>query len=226
MSCEQFEELVHPLVRLELLDTDLREQAFVQARNCAKCNALLLEAQALAEATDSALQSLSDLEAPLFVEAGLLLAFREQFSTAHARTRTANFAAVVAASCILVAGLVAYAEWNSTKSPQNHAVGSQGQQIAQNAPTPAASFSQDGVKLPAAQSDSTNDTDQLANFVPVPFADEANPDDPGVIVRVQLTRAALGKLGYQVEQGKGKELVQADVLVGEDGWPRAVRLAQ
>ncbi len=80
--------------------------------------------------------------------------------------------------------------------------------------------------LPEAKNDSANDSDQLANFVPVPFADEATMDDPGVIVRVQLTRAALGKLGYQVEQGKGKELVQADVLVGEDGWPRAVRLEQ
>ncbi len=87
-------------------------------------------------------------------------------------------------------------------------------------------LSGNGVALPEAKNDSANDADQLANFVPVPFADEATADDPGVIVRVQLTRAALGKLGYQVEQGKGKELVQADVLVGEDGWPRAVRLEQ
>jgi hypothetical protein len=227
MSCEQFEGLVHPLVRLDLLDTDLREKAFAHARICADCNARLSDAQALAEASDAARQSSIGFQTPLYVEAGLMLAYREQNGQIAGRKRTANFVAVAAAACILVVGVARYAEWSRTTSRQNHVAGSaQGLQPAQNATALAPSSSQQGVLLPEAQKDSPNDADQLANFVPVPFSEETNPDDPGVIVRVQLTRAALGKLGYQVEQGKGKELVQADVLVGEDGWPRAVRLEQ
>ncbi len=77
-SCEQFSEHVHALVRLELLDTDLRERAFAHARICGNCSSQLVEAQALAEASDKLRDSASRLETPLFVEAGLLLAFRGQ----------------------------------------------------------------------------------------------------------------------------------------------------
>ena len=227
LSCEQFHDLVHALVRLELLDTELREQAFAHARICVDCDSLLAETRTLADASDAILQSTGRLEAPLFVETGLLVAFREQHAKSHNRKRMANFAAVAAAACLLVAGLAGYVELSRTASRKNQGAGnSQASQTRQDASAAAQSFSGSGVALPEAKNDSANDADQLANFVPVPFADESTPDDPGVIVRVQLTRAALGKLGYQVEKGKGKELVQADVLVGEDGWPRAVRLEQ
>ncbi len=227
LSCEQFSEHVHALVRLELLDMDLRERAFAHARTCGNCSSQLVEAQSLAEASDVVRGSASQLETPLFVEAGLLLAFRDQHAKSRARKRATNFIAVAAAACLLVAGLVGYAEWSRIASQKNQVTnGTRGSQTAPNSLAVTQSLSGNGVVLPEAKNDSANDADQLANFVPVPFADEATADDPGVIVRVQLTRAALGKLGYQVEQGKGKELVQADVLVGEDGWPRAVRLEQ
>jgi hypothetical protein len=225
LSCEQFAEHVHALVRLELLDTDLREQAFAHARICGNCSLQLVEAQALAEASDVVRESANKLETPLFVEAGLLLAFRDQHAKSRAHKRTTNFIAVAAAACLLVAGLFGYAQWSRIASQKNQTTNSaRGTQTTPNSLAASQFAAGTGVMLPEAKNDSANDADQLANFIPVPFADEATADDPGVIVRVQLTRAALGKLGYQVEQGKGKELVQADVLVGEDGWPRAVRL--
>ncbi len=75
--------------------------------------------------------------------------------------------------------------------------------------------------------DAANGADPLANFVPVPGADNTlDSDDPGMVVHVALTRASLGELGYPVDKAHATEIVQADVLVGEDGWPRAVRLLQ
>ena len=64
------------------------------------------------------------------------------------------------------------------------------------------------------------------DFVPLPFADEIGPQDLGMVVRVQLTRASLTELGYPVTDTPDDDLISADVLVGEDGWPRAVRLVQ
>jgi hypothetical protein len=65
-----------------------------------------------------------------------------------------------------------------------------------------------------------------SDFVPVTFAEGISPEDPGMIVRVQLTRASLAELGYPLADAPDEDLIPADVLVGEDGWPRAVRLVQ
>ena len=64
------------------------------------------------------------------------------------------------------------------------------------------------------------------DFVPLPFTDEIGPEDLGMVVRVQLTRASLAELGYPLTETPDDDLISADVLVGEDGWPRAVRLVQ
>jgi hypothetical protein len=66
----------------------------------------------------------------------------------------------------------------------------------------------------------------MSDFVPVPFSDGMGPEDPGMVVRVQLTRASLAELGYPVAEAPDEDLIRADVLVGEDGWPRGVRLVR
>jgi hypothetical protein len=74
----------------------------------------------------------------------------------------------------------------------------------------------------------TGETLVTKDFVPLPDADQIGPDDLGVVVRVQLTRSSLAELGYPVVDtpDPDEDLISADVLVGEDGWPRAVRLVQ
>src|SRR5579872_970575 len=68
--------------------------------------------------------------------------------------------------------------------------------------------------------------DSNSDFVPLPYGETLSADDSGLVVRVSLTRSALGSLGYPVDEVHGGDLVQADLLVGEDGLPRAVRLVQ
>jgi hypothetical protein len=65
-----------------------------------------------------------------------------------------------------------------------------------------------------------------SDFVPVPFTGAISSDDPGMVVRVQLTRSSLAQLGYPVAETPDEDLIFADVLVGEDGWPRGVKLIQ
>jgi hypothetical protein len=71
-----------------------------------------------------------------------------------------------------------------------------------------------------------SETYVASDFVPVPFTGAITADDPGMIVRVQLTRASLAQLGYPVAETPDEDLILADVLVGEDGWPRGVKLIQ
>jgi hypothetical protein len=61
----------------------------------------------------------------------------------------------------------------------------------------------------------------LSGFLPVPY--RAAPIENGYIVRVQMPRSALVSLGMPVPAGE-REVVQADLLLADDGLAQAVRL--
>jgi hypothetical protein len=64
-----------------------------------------------------------------------------------------------------------------------------------------------------------------ANFYPLPGA-EALPDvENAMVVRVQLPVASLRFMGFPVDEERADE-VQAELLLGQDGLARGVRLVQ
>jgi len=220
MNCISFEELVHSLVRYELLDLDLREQAMLHADACPACAASLTAAQALADATEFARASLYAEQAPQRVSAVVMAEYRRAHEPRRLGMHAARWA--LAAAAVLA---LAFGGWFALEHlrTSNRVEGPQPARLS-NVPVQANAASGNAAATQAAAA--SPDSNLLADFQPVPFADDFDPNDPAMIVHVQLTRAALGKLGYEVEKGKGKELVEADVLVGVDGWPRAVRVSQ
>lgn len=65
---------------------------------------------------------------------------------------------------------------------------------------------------------------EVLNFVPlVPFA-EQDPIGSFQLVRIRLSRAALGDFGAAWDLNQTVDSVQADVLLGEDGLARAIRV--
>jgi hypothetical protein len=46
------------------------------------------------------------------------------------------------------------------------------------------------------------------------------------VVHVEMQRAALGAFGLTVNEEHASDLIQVDLLVGDDGLPQAVRLPQ
>jgi hypothetical protein len=67
------------------------------------------------------------------------------------------------------------------------------------------------------------DGDDADDFLPVTFDDAAGGLDAVQVVRVRLPRSAMGSLGLVVSHDPGQGPVEADVLVGQDGLPRAIR---
>ncbi|MEP6635348.1 MAG: hypothetical protein ABJB97_01390 [Acidobacteriota bacterium] len=63
-------------------------------------------------------------------------------------------------------------------------------------------------------------------FVPLGYMSPVSFQDGGQIVRVELTRAAMANLGFAVNMDRYNERVKADVLVGNDGLARAIRIVQ
>jgi len=70
-------------------------------------------------------------------------------------------------------------------------------------------------------------TDDLAaSFYPLPEADELPPLETSLVVRVQLPVSSLELMGFPVSEEAGVEPVEAEVLLGQDGLARGVRLIQ
>jgi len=59
-----------------------------------------------------------------------------------------------------------------------------------------------------------------------PLIDSAAPFERGQMLRVQLPAAAMQAVGLPVREEHLSDLVHADVLVGEEGMPRAIRFVK
>ena len=69
-----------------------------------------------------------------------------------------------------------------------------------------------------------DDSEYATAFVPLPYADDPTAVDGGTVVRVILSRPALASLGVPVTDPSATDRIPADLLLGEDGTPQAIRL--
>jgi hypothetical protein len=63
-------------------------------------------------------------------------------------------------------------------------------------------------------------------FVPIPYTAPFSKYESAAVVRVNVTVAALLAAGYEIPAADPSALVTADILVGEDGRPHAIRLPE
>ena len=228
MTCREFDEVVHGIVRMELLDVSVREAALEHTAHCRTCAARMAGAIALAEASEIVGRSAREQETPARVQTAVVAAYRNYHRRAAWR-RSLEWTSIGAAAAVLLVFL-----WT---------VG--GRSKGQPSPTPRKDITQQsmepldakGPAVPQTQPTlaetspdvagaSVRETYVASDFVPVPFTGAISADDPGMVVRVQLTRASLAQLGYPVAETADEDLIRADVLVGEDGWPRGIRIVQ
>ncbi|HTB19474.1 MAG TPA: hypothetical protein VK708_15240 [Bryobacteraceae bacterium] len=70
------------------------------------------------------------------------------------------------------------------------------------------------------------DEDSDESFYPLPEAEALPAMENAMVVRVQLPVSSLQLMGVPVSEERADASVQADLLLGQDGLARAVRLAQ
>ena len=63
-------------------------------------------------------------------------------------------------------------------------------------------------------------------FVPLGYGSALDLQDGGQMVRVELPRSALARFGLPMNMNRANEKIKADVLVGADGFARAIRFVQ
>jgi len=68
-------------------------------------------------------------------------------------------------------------------------------------------------------------TQPTMEFIPLVYTGDPNESiNGGRVIRVEMSRASLFAMGVNIPIENGTELVKADLLVGQDGVPRAIRM--
>ncbi len=228
MTCREFDEVVHGFVRMELLDVNVREAALEHAAHCDLCSERMADAAALAEASEMMGKSAREEQSPARLENWLLAAYRNHHRRVTWR-RTLEWASLGAAAAVLLIFLWTAggrSKVQTSPAPKKDVSSQSGMPLDAKTTLPAKQQDEAAAESSVPAEASAGETYAASDFVPVPFTGAITPDDPGMIVRVQLTRASLAQLGYPVAETPDEDLILADVLVGEDGWPRGVKLIQ
>jgi hypothetical protein len=218
MNCEQVEAMVLDLGRDVGADELERAAVVAHLSRCSRC-------AALQESWDAAREELRALGAETFearTPARVEMRLRQEFRTQH-RTMVVRRGAVMAAWALAGAAILlgAINTWNWRQARRAEA---EKQNIAAQsalATTEAAGQNRGSDNL----SSEVSAIDDSGEFTPLPGT-TFDETEEAAILRVRMQRGSLGSLGLPVNEALAGEWIQVDLLVGNDGLPQAVRLAE
>lgn len=221
MTCEEFE-----AIGLERPDTRAardaaRAEAAAHANSCSRCAALQESWQEARAGLQALRAATRDAETPRRVEMRLRQEFRTTYRTRRMRS-AAVFAAWALATAAALVGAVSWWNWRLTQSRRTAI--SAGNMVEPGAATPGVGGSGAG-NLGDSAEELTLIADNAGDFILLPGSLLQETDD-SAIVRVRMQRGALGALGLPVNEERVSDWIQVDLLVGQDGQPKAVRLPQ
>ena len=267
MNCQKFETILIDLVRDQMMEASLREQALAHKNECEACASRLDLEQQLTIGLRGLAGEMKPLSAPARVEQHLLEAFREQNSLlpiASASGRGRYWLIAAAAAVLIVFGIVTV-RWTLDRPSEITAldpIGLEGKGVATVSPIevvqptsePAPKQTMDITppkRKPSARKStkpasnqsaivakgmtgeiSTNDIgnaeqgEVTTEFLPLSYVSPVNLQEGGQLVRVELPRTAMARLGLPINMERYGERVKADVLVSADGLARAIRFVQ
>lgn len=213
MTCEEF-----AIAGLDLdltADNPVQQAAREHLRNCPHCAALHENWLSLHADLRLLGQETSDLEASARVEMRLQQEFRTKHKTMKTRRAAVAATWALAAAAVLFVA-VSWVRWNqnlnagrktspAVVSPMQVQAGPNTTTADLGATVVASNDSSEFTLLPGSVPSATEDT---------------------TVVHVEMQRAALSTLGLTVNEERAGDLIQVDLLIGDDGLPEAVRLPQ
>lgn len=215
MNCKEFQQNLREFCRNEVAVLKLHGPMLEHAKECHRCGARFEEERALSAALVELTDSMRDETAPASMEAGLLQAFRRAKSGEHAagdagvsirklRLDWTTFS--TAAAFLILFGITLLAFHQGLQEPNG---------VEPRAPA-----------ITGVDQSQTQEYGYQTNFI-----DLGNYQDPDYwrgsqLLRVNLPRTSLLLFGLPMNAEHAEKMIPAEVLVGEDGVPRAIRFIQ
>jgi predicted anti-sigma-YlaC factor YlaD len=220
MTCEEF--------ALACLDfrsipegSPVRLAVLEHLQQCPQCAALHENFQTLQDDLRYWGLEAKHAETPSRVEMRLMQEFRSKHKTEKTRRTVLTGSWAIAAAAAIVAA-VSWTSWRHDRGLSAFGWKATTTQIVKvdanrvSTVHPAAGL-EIGDALVA--SSTSGDFTLLPGSTPSPMED-------ATVVRVEMQRSALGAFGFTVNEEQASDLIQVDLLVGDDGLPQAVRLPE
>lgn len=252
MNCEDFNKIVTEVADYKSMQVSTRDEGVSHAALCAGCARKLVNARALSSNLLLAAGAESE-SAPARVKENLLAAFTHQqqikspsepvVDIASRRKFLWWTAAAAAVAAVIVLAII-LPVWRQTLAPvQPQSEDVKAKAVDTPSATPAVERgggSSGKIEVVENQTPLRPKTRRVKNskpveavaqnntkeFLPLTYLAPATAMDTGTVVRVQLSRSALVSLGLPVNIEGSNDSVKAEVLLGDDGVARAIRLVQ
>ncbi len=245
MNCQRFEADLVDLARGALDDAGAEASLRRHFEACEACAARFERERRLTESLRT-LSARTTVPANDLAERRLMMAFVSAQPAAPPLDRRATivrWTVWAAAACIFFfVGAWAAVEWRTRMaSPQGAAAPLQASLPAAAEPARPVEQVESPVPAPdplvadarrtraprtvraASRNELPQETDRLAGFIPLPAAGGLPGFDSGMIVRVSIPTASLPAYGLAITP-ESSRTVNADLLVGQDGQARAIKL--
>ena len=214
MDCEKFQ-----LIGLEdpswlplAADRAQLAAAIEHSATCSRCAALADYWQEVRSTLHELGESTKSAQAPKRVETQLRYHFSARHRSWWSRS-TAMFAAWTLVTATLLLAGVSWWNWR----------------VGHNLPSPTAQNQNPSGTLSDVSDDSQDPTliadNDPSDFTMLPGSLPLETDD-AAIVRVRMQRGALSSLGLPINEDRLSDWIQVDLLVAQDGQPKAVRLPE
>src|SRR5256885_1565640 len=217
MKCEEFDAMGWELERGGTESVE-RAAALEHVNGCARCAALQESWEELRAGLGALRTATWNAEAPPRVEMRL----RQEFRATHRSVKTRATFVFAGWAIAAAALLIVVASWWNSRMPQHP---NAAQTVVSSAPNSASVSKPTETDVAPKVADEPilmADSD-AGGFTLLPGS-LPQETEAAAIVRVRMQRGALGALGLPVNEERAADWLQVDLLLGEDGQPRAVRL--
>lgn len=253
MNCQSFEMLVNELARDQMMEASLKGQALEHSAGCKPCSLRFDEERELNDQLRELSVAMRSLGSSTDFEAQLRAEFRKA-RTASTASVVARRRYVYAAVAALLLAMVSIAVIRSRIAPSTLDVGiGLDEKGAQSVSTPPVLARRPvetvllqqqppATKPTAVRRTKSNrtpptpvletvaavnsDREITTDFLPIGYTNPVSVQEGGQVVRVELPRYAMARFGVPMNMERFNERVKADVLMGVDGVPRAIRFVQ
>jgi hypothetical protein len=247
MNCQEFERTIIDLGRAHLMEASAQARALEHAEICAQCAARLNREQRMTAGLEALAAEEAAINTPERVRSALRAAFDEQQAAAASPAvllwpaRRRLLWGMAAAAMLLLSTITAALWLREHKAKFDN---TQAEVI--NHPTPQNPPGKQPEALTEAQraggihsSKAVRPSDKQSRrrtprvkeravdageFFPLTFVARSGPAEFVQTVRVEISRSMLLSMGLPVNIDRGEGLIKADIIIGEDGVARAVRI--
>ena len=234
MECQECDNLIHDFMDDEVANEEERARAFEHIKRCARCETRFFSVRSLKSALRTLAETTDAEQSAAQLEPVLRTVFQQQKGLGHSSRPVASWLVIgMAAALLLSIGVVSrQLIFAPERRPTILATPVQPGNVSKAQIEPAATLAQvtrkHGKSRPRVPAQRRDGEEFVTGFYALPYAENSDHIMSGEVVRVKLRGSALPGIGFPMALNGDttSEQVTADLIVGENGLPLAIRFVR